>query len=66
MTIDLFSISSWIWIIIALVIVFVILRFFFHIVQGVVHAVTHFFWHGCSIAIVLLVLYFVLHGLHVL
>ena len=66
MTLDLSSVSYWIWIIIALGIVFVILQFFLHIVQGVVHVVTHFFWHGCSIAIVLLVLYFVLRGLHVL
>ncbi|HEX9331340.1 MAG TPA: hypothetical protein VF896_05605 [Anaerolineales bacterium] len=66
MTIDLSAVSSWIWITVGLVIVFVILRFFFHIVVGVFHFLTRFFWHGCSMAVVLLALYFVLRAFHVL
>ena len=66
MTMDLSAISSWIWIIIGLVILFVILRFFFHIVLQIFHFLMSFFWHGCATVIVLLALYYVLRILHVL
>ena len=66
MTIDLSNISSWIWTIAGLVIVFIILRFFLHIVVRVFHFVMSFFWHGCITAIVLLVIYYILKALGVL
>lgn len=65
MTIHLSGISSWFWIIAGLVIVFVIFRFFFHIVVRIFHFITSFFWHGCITAVVLLVIYFILRALHV-
>jgi hypothetical protein len=65
MTIDLASLSTWIWIIISLVAVFVIFRFFFHIVVKVFHFILSFFWHGCVTIIVLLVIYFILRALHI-
>jgi hypothetical protein len=47
MTIDLSNIglSTWIWIIAGIVIVFIILRFFFHIVIRIIHFALRFFWH---------------------
>ena len=62
MTIDLSNISSWIWIATALVILFIIFRFFFHIVIRVFHFLLSFFWHGCITAIVLLAIYFILRA----
>jgi hypothetical protein len=66
MTMDFSAISSWIWLSVGLVIVFVILRFFFHIVLQVFHFSMSFFWHGCATAIVLLAIYYVLRVLHIL
>ena len=66
MTIDLSNINSWIWLILGLAILFVILRYFFHIVVQIVHSVLGFFWHGCSVAVVLLVLYLILRAIGVL
>jgi len=68
MTIDLSSmtLSSWIWIIASIVIVFVILRFFLHIVLRILHFALRFFWHGLSVIILLLILYFILHALNVI
>jgi len=66
MTIDLSNISSWVWIIMGLVIVFVILRYFFHVVVSIFHFITRFFWHGCITVVVLLVIYYILRALHIL
>ena len=63
--IDLSHISAWIWIAAGLVIVFIILRYFLHIVVHIVHFIMSFFWHGCATAIVLLLIYFILRALHV-
>jgi len=65
MTIDPSSLSTWFWIIISLVVVFVIFRFFFHIVVKVFHFILSFFWHGCVTVIVLLVIYLILRALHI-
>lgn len=66
MTIDLSNINSWIWLILGLVILFVILRYFIHIVVQIAHFVLSFFWHGCAIAVVLSVLYLILRAIGVL
>jgi hypothetical protein len=68
MTIDLSNIglSTWIWIIASIVIVFIILRFFFHIVIHIIHFALRFFWHGLSVIILLLILYFILHALNII
>ena len=66
MTIDLSSASSWIWLIAGLVIVFIILRFFFHIVVHILHFIFRFFWHGCVVVIVLAVIYLILRSLGVI
>ena len=63
--INLSHISSWIWITISLVIIFVIIRFFFHIVVRIFHFVMSFFWHGCATVIVLFVIYLILRALHI-
>jgi len=65
MTIDLTGISSWVWIILALVIVFVIFRFFFHIVVRIFQFILRFFWHGCIAVVVILVIYIILRALHI-
>ena len=57
---------SWFWIIIGVVILFIILRFFFHIVLRIFHFIVRFFWHGCATAVILLVLYFILRAFHIL
>jgi hypothetical protein len=64
--IDLSQISSWIWMIGLLLIVFLVLRYFSHILVHLVHFVISFFWHGCATAVVILAIYFVLRALHIL
>jgi len=66
MTIDLSNLNTWIWLILGLAILFVILRYFFHVVVKIVHFVLSFFWHGCVVAVVLLVLYLILRAMSVL
>ncbi|HVN14373.1 MAG TPA: hypothetical protein VMT73_01435 [Anaerolineales bacterium] len=65
MSIDFSNITSWIWIVAAVVILFIIFRFFFHIVVRVFHFVMSFFWHGCALVVGLLILYFILRAFHV-
>ena len=60
------TLNIWVWAIVALVIVVVILRFFLHTVVHVIQFAFRFFWHGCSIAILLLVIYFILHILNII
>lgn len=64
--IDISHISSWIWIVAALAILFVVFRFFSHIVARIFHFVIGFFWHGCITLIVLFVIYFILRAVHIL
>ena len=68
MTIDLsqLNISSWVWIVTAVVVIVLILRFFSHLVAHVFHIVISFFWHGCATAVVLVAIYFVLRAFHIL
>ena len=66
MTIDLSGVGAWVWIAVAIVIAFVVFRYFFHIVVRIIHFAISFFWHGCATAIVLLVLYFILRAFHIL
>jgi hypothetical protein len=63
---DLSALSSWIWILIGLVLLFVILRFFFHLVVQLLHFLMNSFWHGCATVVVLLAIYYALHALHIL
>ncbi|HLO16859.1 MAG TPA: hypothetical protein VK206_18640 [Anaerolineales bacterium] len=65
MMIDLSHIN-WIWLIAGLIIVFVVFRFFSHIVAHVFHFIVSFFWHGCATVVVLLVVYFILRAFHIL
>jgi hypothetical protein len=51
--------------VIALVLVFVIVRYFFHIIVHIFHFVTNFLWHGCVIVVVLAIVLGVLHYLKV-
>ena len=60
--INLSHISAWIWILIGVVTLFLILRFFSHIV----HFIVNFFWHSCLVVVVLVVIFFILRVLHVL
>ena len=68
MTIDFsnMTLSTWIWIIASVVILFILLRFFLHIVLRILHFMLRFFWHGLSVIILLLILYFILHALNVI
>lgn len=60
--INLLHVSSWIWVVSALVVAVVVLRFFSHFV----HIVIRFFWHGCATLVVLVAAYILLHSLHIL
>jgi hypothetical protein len=64
--INLSHLSTWIWLIAALVVLFLILRYFSHLVAHVFHFIISFFWHGCATVVVLLVVYLILRSLHIL
>jgi len=64
--VNLSHVSSWIWIIASVVILFILVRYFFHIVVHIFHFIFSFFWHGCATVIVLLVIYFILRALGVI
>ena len=64
MTIDLSGIGSWIWILALLVILFIVLRYFFHVVVRIVQFIFRFFWHGCVTLIILVVIYYILRALN--
>jgi thiamine transporter ThiT len=51
--------------VIAAVLVFVIVRYFFHIIVHIFHFVTSFLWHGCVIVVVLAIVLGILHYLKV-
>ena len=55
MMVDLSNISSWVWIVVWLVILFLVFRFFSHIVLRLIHFAMSFFWHGCITLIVLFI-----------
>ncbi len=65
MSLDLSNLSSWVWILAGLVIAFVVLRYFLHIAVHIAHLVLGFFWHGCVVFIVLLVIFYALRVMHV-
>jgi hypothetical protein len=64
MAADLSALHSWFWILIGLVIAFVIVRYFLHVVIRIFHVVISFFWHGCITLIVLFVIYILLRASH--
>lgn len=66
MSVNLSDISSWFWLAIGLVIAFLILRYFFHVVVHIFHFIMSFFWHGCATVLVLIAVYYVLRVLHIL
>jgi hypothetical protein len=51
--------------VIAAVLVFVIVRYFFHIIVHIFHFVTSFMWHGCVIVVVLAIVLGILHYLKI-
>jgi hypothetical protein len=51
--------------VIAVVLVFVGVRYFFHIILHVFHFLTNFLWHGCLILVVLAVVLGILHYLKI-
>ena len=51
--------------VIALVLVFVVARYFFHVIVHIFHFVTSFLWHGCVIVVVLAIVLGILHYLKV-
>jgi hypothetical protein len=58
--------NTWIWIIGALVIVIVILRFFLHAVVHLIQLAFRFFWHILLIAVLLFAAYYILHLLNII
>ena len=65
MTIEVANISSWIWIIAGLVIVFIILRYFLHVVVQILQFLFKFIWHGCITIVILMAIYYLLRALHI-
>ena len=63
---DLSNISVWVWMVLGLIIVFIIFRFFSHILGSIVHFLMSFFWHGCITLIVLFVIYYILRSVGLL
>jgi hypothetical protein len=51
--------------IIAAVLVFVIVRYFFHIIVHIFHFLTNFLWHGCLILVALAIVLAILHYLKI-
>ena len=51
--------------IIAAVLVFVSVRYFFHIIVHIFHFLTNFLWHGCLILVALAVVLGILHYLKI-
>lgn len=56
------SVVQWGILIFALIVIFIVLRYFFHIVMHVVRFILHFFWHGCFMTIAILLLLYILHA----
>ena len=65
MTIEVANISSWIWTIAGLVIVFIILRYFLHVVVQILQFLFKFIWHGCITIVILMAIYYLLRALHI-
>ncbi len=55
------STVQWMIIIIALVLVVIIARYFLHIVAHILHFIIHFFWHGCGTILIILIIWYLLH-----
>jgi hypothetical protein len=51
--------------VIAAVLVFIIIRYFFHVIVHIFHFVSSFLWHGCVIVVVLAIVLFILHYLKI-
>ena len=51
--------------ILGVVLIFFIVRYFFHILVGIFHFLMNFFWHGCLIVVVLAIMLGVLHYLKI-
>lgn len=64
--VELSHISSWLWIAGSLVILFIVVRFFSHILASIFHSILRFFWHGCITVVVVFVIYFILRATHIL
>ena len=71
MTIDLSGLTSsplfgWALLILGLVLVFVILRFFFHIVTAIFHFLLRFIWHGIALLIIIVLILKLLQYLNII
>ncbi|MCL4531284.1 MAG: hypothetical protein M1282_17990 [Chloroflexi bacterium] len=55
------SAIQWAIIIVALLLVVIIARYFLHIVAHIVQFVVHFFWHGCGTILFILIVWYLLH-----
>lgn len=55
------SVIQWAIIIITLVLVVIIARYFFHIVAHILHFIMGFFWHGCGTILIILIVWYLLH-----
>ena len=51
--------------VVAVILIFFIVRYFFHIVVGIFHFLTNFLWHGCLILVVLAIVLGILHHLKI-
>ena len=55
------STIQWAIIIVALVLVLIIARYFLHIVTHILHFIMRFFWHGCGTILFILLVWYLLH-----
>jgi hypothetical protein len=71
MTIDLSTITSsslfgWVMLILGVLLVFIILRFFLHIVVAIIRFLMRFIWHGIALLVVIYLIIKLLQYLHIL
>jgi len=52
---------QWAILIFALIVIFIVLRYFFHIIMHVVRFIFRFFWHGCITVTLIIILLSILH-----
>jgi hypothetical protein len=56
------TLVQWAALLIGLLLIFIVLRYFLHVVVHILHFILNFFWHGCFAVIVILLLLYILHA----
>jgi hypothetical protein len=66
MVVDFSNIESWVFWTAALIVAFIILRFFLHAIVRIAQFAIRFLWRGCLIGALLLAIYLVLRAMEIL